>query len=505
MCSSFAGSVSLHSPFLKVTCPGLRSKLKEFCTQLPPHSSALKPSFQVTTQSNHLEAITYVDGDGGYITTDFVPGLFGYVQQLNVPSHAVEVGNRHHTLVEFREAFHDAVELSHEYCFAGQSPLQVPAGLKALVSARHSVGLSKMTTVIVHGVDDSGSRLLAEIATDLDTDKMPVANGLRCIREGYSYAATYNQSQIPQCYREAEDDARSNCRGLWQLEEFHGVLQEEKFKPWTLKRNLSPSTRGYTRVGEEFVDEDGISCELTVKSSCEHLNEANLYVAQSTIENAGLGLFLLPPRPGARQKVIPAGTNLCTYAHRMVTDESHGGDYYVYREGGSYDAEVIDGENHGRFANQGGLEEGTKKMCQLAALPQGVFNWRDVNREVEQKVDAEFRTVGRNQTLKVATNKVITMPANGICKEVFVDYNLEGYWIPYILRNMDAIGRDHWMVKRTLWLLLSNKSSQANTTWANKVLHDHEIDADTDIVNEYSDADCPVTQPTSRRARPSRH
>ena len=87
---------------------------------------------------NHLEAITYVDGDGGYITTDFVPGLLDYVQQLDcpIPFHNIDIGNRSHTLVEFREAFHDAVELSDEYRFRGPSSLQVPAGLKALASAR---------------------------------------------------------------------------------------------------------------------------------------------------------------------------------------------------------------------------------------------------------------------------------------------------------------------------------------------------------------------------------
>ena len=34
-------------------------------------------------------------------------------------------------------------------------------------------------------------------------------------------------------------------------------------------------------VGEALEDEDGISCELTVKVSCKHLNEANLYICCS--------------------------------------------------------------------------------------------------------------------------------------------------------------------------------------------------------------------------------
>ncbi len=507
-CLSFADNTSLHSPVLRVACPGLRTSLRQLCSQLPPNSRVLKASFEVKTDINHLEAITYVDGDGGYITTDFVPGLYDYVQQLDhsIQLQNIQVGGRSHTLVEFREAFHDAVELSHEYKFTDEdtppTALLLPAGLKALASARRSVGLSKKTTIVVRGVDESGLRLLVEVVTELDTDTAPVANGLRCIREGYSYAATYNQSQVPQCYREAEDDARSNCRGVWQLKEYHNILQMEKYKPWTLKRALCAG-EGYGRVGEDFEDDDGARYDFLVKASSEHLNEANLYVAQSTIENAGLGLFLLPPKPGASRKVIPAGTHLCTYAHCIrpgESDETHG-DYYVFREGGSYDAKIIDGENHGRFANQGGLEEGTKKMCELATLPVG-FNWIEVNREVEQKVDVTFKTVGRTKTLKLATTKVITMPAgSSACKEVFVDYGLQNYWIPYILRNRDAIGHDHWMVKRTLWLLLSSKSNQAGTVWARGQLSLHNIESDRDVVDDYLDADCPVLPPPSRRTR----
>ena len=56
-------------------------------------------------------------------------------------------------------------------------------------------------------------------------------------------------------------------------------------------------------------------------------------------------------------------------------------------------------------------------MCQLAALPVGVFNWREVNTEVKQKVDAMFQTADRKKTLKLVTNKMITMPGgSSVCK-----------------------------------------------------------------------------------------
>ena len=98
----------------------------------------------------------------------------------------------------------------------------------------------------------------------------------------------------------------------------------------------------------------------------------SIYVAQSTLENTGLGLFLLPLRSGVCKpcskrpfccwQLVFSCTNRSEAEsdisrqkslHCIDTDKSQPGNYYVYREGVSYDAEVIDGENHGQFANQG--------------------------------------------------------------------------------------------------------------------------------------------------------
>ena len=72
-------------------------------------------------------------------------------------------------------------------------------------------------------------------------------------------------------------------------------------------------------------------------------------------------------------------------------DESRG-DYYVFCDGGLYDAKVIDGENHGWFANQGGLDEGTRE-CVILLL---FLWWSSIEEkwtELEQKIDAMFKTV----------------------------------------------------------------------------------------------------------------
>ena len=98
---------------------------------------------------------------------------------MRVAPRSVQVGDRNHYLFELREAFHDDIELSHNYKFTRDEEIHtIPAGKNALVVARCSVGLSQKTLVVVHGEDASESRLLVEIITKTETDKHPLPNGL---------------------------------------------------------------------------------------------------------------------------------------------------------------------------------------------------------------------------------------------------------------------------------------------------------------------------------------
>ena len=49
-----------------------------------------------------------------------------------------------------------------------------------------------------------------------------------------------------------------------------------------------------------------------------HLNKANLYVAQRATENAGIGLFLLPPRQGPRTKMILSDTLVSAFTLTLL-------------------------------------------------------------------------------------------------------------------------------------------------------------------------------------------
>ena len=58
-----------------------------------------------------MEAINYVDGDGGSINVDKFTGLSQYLRVMGISIQQVEVPKT--TLVQFREVFHDAIELGH--------------------------------------------------------------------------------------------------------------------------------------------------------------------------------------------------------------------------------------------------------------------------------------------------------------------------------------------------------------------------------------------------------
>ena len=61
---------------------------------------------------NAVEAINDVDGDGGSINVDKFTGLSQYLRVMGIPIQQVEVPKT--TLVQFREVFHDAIELGHQ-------------------------------------------------------------------------------------------------------------------------------------------------------------------------------------------------------------------------------------------------------------------------------------------------------------------------------------------------------------------------------------------------------
>ena len=63
-----------------------------------------------------IKAVDYVDGDGGYLVADLIPGLSEYLDKQRLTASTLEqFQDCGMTLVAFREFGHDAIEFSHVY------------------------------------------------------------------------------------------------------------------------------------------------------------------------------------------------------------------------------------------------------------------------------------------------------------------------------------------------------------------------------------------------------
>ena len=120
--------------------------------------------FSMAEDANPVEAVQYVDGDGGHIVAEKFPGLLNYLRcQRRCPEPIVYLPRHRYTLLPFREMFHDAVELGHEYTVKANHcqdnrPLtthtagSLPLGYDALVAARGNLSRARRVWIIPGGV-----------------------------------------------------------------------------------------------------------------------------------------------------------------------------------------------------------------------------------------------------------------------------------------------------------------------------------------------------------------
>ena len=152
-------------------------------------------------QATALQAIDYVDGDGGYLVANLIPGLEDFLAGLAVPSLEV-FRDRRDTLVAFREMYHDAVELDHVY--------RVSLGVESLRLARANIATSQMVYICCDcRVDFYQKRLLVEVL--LLRDNKLRSNGEVMLSEGLS--VPLNDS--PVSYRNAQTEAGQYQAGVY--------------------------------------------------------------------------------------------------------------------------------------------------------------------------------------------------------------------------------------------------------------------------------------------------
>ena len=438
-----------------------------------------------------VECLQYVDGDGGYLVGELTDGVIDYVRSKGVPMQTDSV--HQYTLIPFREKNHDAVELGHVYYVqTAGGPAMRPYGHQALAHVRRSLGLSEMALLVVYGADESHRRLLVEVFTKEKNDDSPigVALGIRLVRAGLSYPC----SGAPRVYLDAEQEAKDYGNGI---HEFGEVLCGESLKPWNLKRQLhSP---GDIFTVEDHTSEAGqnIRC-VTVKNERGYLNQAHLFVAQSTIPGAGLGLFIrATPLHCRNSAVIPKGAKICLYSRAPLTSELEDTDYFFEVDLGRhcycFDAKHYDGENLGRFVNQGGLLEGLKKMVSLSERDLPTMDRKLIREEVLQHVNVEYKIMDGCQLCVVAR---IDIQLTDCPQELFGNYGILEYWIQYVVKNVEHFAYTDPVLVCVMWCLLSNHSNWGLNE-RQKYLRDQAIPPA--LRRHFLNMPCPFPMPSTRK------
>ena len=159
-----------HSPLLCASDP--QGQLRELVTHceavksevvargLPTLVAGTSPVFPLATGENPVEAVQYIDGDGGFIVSQFFPGLLCYLNEQGTCPPSMHLEQHGYDLLPFREEHHDAIELGHEYRVEtddGDGNYQrvgyLPLGYEALVAARGNLSRAQQLWVVPNCLD----------------------------------------------------------------------------------------------------------------------------------------------------------------------------------------------------------------------------------------------------------------------------------------------------------------------------------------------------------------
>ena len=465
--------------------------------KLPRLTTGVVPVFALADGRSAVEAVQYVDGDGGFLVCELFPGLTDYLRECSIAIPTQELESHNYTLLPFREAYHDAMELGHVYSIEcdvlDSSTLTgiyaMPCerkkwGHDALVAARRHLAQAVRLWIVPNAPDRSRQRLVVEIFSLSVGERLPKSTGVRLIESGLSYPT----DGAPPRYRQAWSNG---AEGLHRFEE---LSAQETLCPWTLK---SAFGTGSSSVRAEWESTTGAKLSCEVSNSTDRLNECNVLILKSLLPGAGLGLFLRPTPPSSPNAlVIPEGRLICVYSRTPTTtnvDEMASTDYLMEVQAGRnrirFNPEQFNGEEMGRFINQGGLLEGVRALCRACDRASGMTSFasggvRDV---ILQHCNVTYK-LERYSTLNVIALKKLTSTRHP--QELLSNYDIE-YWLRYVALKYEALDSDSELVRCVLWTLLSEHSA-----------YDGDVNTSTipeNVVEQYREMDCPLQQQPQRR------
>ncbi len=460
------------------------------------------PVFSLKKGESPVEAIQYIDGDGGYLVCELFPGLNEYLEKscTTLPE-CLNLQQTHgYYLMPFREQYHDAIELSHVYKIIQDTFLSdtevtsdshiMEWGYDALVASRGNLARAEWIFIIpdTDTTYTSTSRLFVEIFSLEAGERLPKATGVRLIERGLSYPT----SNAPPAYQTAW------AVSVDGIHRFRGLSDIPSLCPWELKSAFGASTQSVDVNWDQ--GDQAFTCHVTM--STEHLNEANVLVLKSTLDGAGLGLFLTPTPPHRTTRRIQKGKTICLYSNKPTlanVNTMESTDYLmeVFTHGRMvrFNPDVFTGSEMGRFINQGGLLEGVKKLCIECDRGRGStgFSAAPVNEEIRRHCNITYKPV-RLSVLNVVADE--TLLTSSEPQELLGNYTIS-YWLRFVVQNLPDIGNETEYETGILWTLLSQNSSYDG----------HDVDLETlerippEYHQKYRNMVCPFPFQSRTRAR----
>ena len=315
----FASTPKMSPPTLSLATPTdvqscTRRYMNRYLQGLPADYEDYPEQWLRCTPFKHIRAemvevsrdlVAMLDGDSGHLVID--------KETDDVLLAHITHRYRQHNTIRFRTMGNDAPELATAFRLYGEhvgrsTRRQVlrtyHSGVESMRCARRILAISDRVFFRIH-MDESGlpahdldkyNRLLVEIYVEENDGDECALLAERIAEEGHTFPIL--DGGLDKDVFDAMVRAKQARSGSFQLPH---ETRQFPFRPWDTRDESSTSTKEYS------VDDDHITSFVMLKSPL--ANEGLVYVAPSTIPNAGMGLFLRP-----RQTSLPAGSYLCKYA-----------------------------------------------------------------------------------------------------------------------------------------------------------------------------------------------
>ena len=249
-----------------------------------------------------VEAVDWVDGDGGYLVAAHIPGLLQFVRE-RTPTATWAEGMRGQ-LVQFRCHAHDAIELAHVYHASNKAH---HLGYKALCIARGEMARASRVTIYTAGdMDIHARRLVCDVHTT-NSQGITTSPGERLLQAGLSYP----MPNAPANYLAAFAEAEATATGVFS----HfppNLAKSPELRPHRLRSSFSASRKAvhFTMNGNEFM--------VTNQSTMRHVSHALIW--ESREDGAGQGTFVRSRTPHQHANpFVGKKAILCGYGSRTIT------------------------------------------------------------------------------------------------------------------------------------------------------------------------------------------